>query len=377
MSGWLDRSDLEAIALGAPILGTGGGGDPYLGKLIARSAMGRTGAVRLAPLRSLGDSDLVIASAMMGAPTVFVEKVPSGEEAVRAFRALEEFLGEKASATYSIEAGGLNSTIPIGTAAKLGIPLLDADGMGRAFPEIQMVSPSLYGYPATPMALADEKGNVVVLQETITNLWTERFARHITIDMGGSVMMAIYPLRGWQAKRALIPNSITYAREIGRRLRLAWARKADPIDAIVRVTRGTLLFRGHITDVDRRTETGFARGAVTLTGSDSFQGKRMTIKFQNENLIAEIGGRVAASVPDLIAVLDAETGTPFTTERLRYGYRAVVIAAPCDPRWRTKRGLELVGPAHFGYRTAYRPIEKAPVRGRNRVDRRVAHPGTA
>ncbi|MGA9838883.1 MAG: DUF917 domain-containing protein, partial [Thermoplasmata archaeon] len=212
------------------------------------------------------------------------------------------------------------------------------------------------GYPATPMALADEKGNVVVLQETITNLWTERFARHITIDMGGSVMMAIYPLRGSQAKRALIPNSITYAREIGYRLRQAWAKKEDPIGAILGTTRGTLLFRGNIADVDRRTETGFARGGVTLAGIDSFHGKSMTIKFQNENLIAEIGGRVVASVPDLIAVLDAETGTPFTTERLRYGYRAAVIAMPCDPRWRTKRGLEIVGPRYFGYNSPYRPI---------------------
>ncbi|MGB7123328.1 MAG: DUF917 family protein, partial [Thermoplasmata archaeon] len=113
MAAWLDGNDLEAIALGAPILGTGGGGDPYLGKLIARGAMGRAGRVRLTPLDDLADDALVIASAMMGAPTVFVEKVPSGEEAVRAFLALEEFLGEKAYATYSIEAGGLNSTIPI------------------------------------------------------------------------------------------------------------------------------------------------------------------------------------------------------------------------------------------------------------------------
>jgi hypothetical protein len=294
----------------------------------------------------------------MGAPTVRVEKVPSGSEAVRAFRALEEFLGEKAYATYSIEAGGLNSTIPIGTAAKLGIPLVDADGMGRAFPEIQMVSPTLYGYPATPMALADEKGNVVVLKETITNLWTERFARHVTIDMGGSVMMAVYPLRGRQAKRALIPDTITFARDIGRRLRAAWQAKEDPIAAVLSVTRGRTIFRGNIADVDRRTETGFARGMVTLVGAGRYKGRTMTIRFQNENLIAESGGKVLASVPDLIAVLDEETGTPFTTERLRFGFRVAVVAIPCDPKWRTKRGLELIGPRYFGYDIQYRPIPR-------------------
>ena len=355
-------ADLDDIALGAPILATGGGSDPFVGNLIARRVIERGGDVPMIPLSRVPDDALVIASASMGAPTVRVEKVPSGTEAVRAFRALEEFLGEKAYATYSIEAGGLNSTIPIGTAAMLGIPLIDADGMGRAFPEIQMVSPSLYGYPATPMALADEKGNVVVLRETLTNLWTERFARRITIDMGGSVMMAIYPLRGREAKRALIPDSISYAGEIGRRLREAWARKSDPIGAVLRVTRGTLLFRGNIVDVDRRTETGFARGSVTLRGTDDYRGRELEVRFQNENLIAQSGGRVLASVPDLIAILDAETGTPFTTERLRFGYRAVAVAIPCDAKWRTKRGLELVGPEYFGYRTPYRPVRRASYR---------------
>jgi uncharacterized protein len=354
--GQIDPDDLEAIALGAPILGTGGGGDPYIGKLIAREVMNREGSVRMIPLAEVPDDVLVIASAMMGAPTVFVEKVPSGQEAVAAFRGLEEFLGERAFATYSIEAGGLNSTIPIGTAARLGIPLIDADGMGRAFPEIQMVSPSIYGIPATPMSLADEKGNVVLLQHSLTNEWTERFARTLTVDMGGSAMIALYPMRGRQAKRALIPGSIGYARDIGIQLRAAWARKTDPLHAVLHATRGYLLFHGKITDLDRRTEGGFARGAVRLRGFDSDDGAELAIQFQNENLVAERNGRVVACVPDLISILDAETATPITTEGLRYGLRTVVITIPCHPKWRTKKGLELVGPSHFGYSTTFRPL---------------------
>jgi uncharacterized protein len=358
----IDVPDLDAIALGAPVLATGGGSDPHVGKLIAREAIARTGSVPMIALDSVPNNALVIASASMGAPTVRVEKVPSGSEAVRAFSALEEFLGEKAYATYSIEAGGLNSTIPIGTAAKLGIPLIDADGMGRAFPEIQMVSPSLYGFPATPMAIADEKGNVVILQDTLTNLWTERFARHVTIDMGGSAMIALYPLRGRQAKRALIPGSISFARDIGNSLQAAWQAKKDPIEAILQITRGGVLFRGNIEDVDRRTEAGFARGVVQFRGTNEYINKRLSIGFQNENLIAVLGKDIVASVPDLIAVLDAETGTPVTTERLSYGFRVVVIAIPCHPKWRTKRGLELVGPGFFGYNTPYRPIRRPRLR---------------
>ena len=38
---------LDDIALGAALLGTGGGGDPYIGMLMARQALERYGSVEL------------------------------------------------------------------------------------------------------------------------------------------------------------------------------------------------------------------------------------------------------------------------------------------------------------------------------------------
>ena len=104
----------------------------------------------------------------------------------------------------SCEAGGLNSTTPFIVAAELGIPLVDADMMGRAFPELQMCTPTLYGVTATPMAIADEKGNSAILN-TIGNKWTETFARTLTIDMGCSAMIALYPMTGKQVKESRRP----------------------------------------------------------------------------------------------------------------------------------------------------------------------------
>ena len=52
-----------------------------------------------------------------------------------------------------------------------------------------------------------------------------------------------------------------------------------------------------------------------------------------------------------------------TTEELRYGYRVTVIGAPCDPRWRTSQGLELVGPRYFGYDFDYVPLEERLAEG--------------
>lgn len=349
--------NIEDLAVGAAVLGTGGGGDPYVGKLMAIQSIRAHGPVQLLDIADIGDDDLVVPSAMMGAPTVMIEKLPSGEEIIKAFQALENYLGQPIKATMSIEAGGLNSTTPFTVAATLGLPMVDADGMGRAFPELQMVTFTIYDIPATPMAIADEKGNSAIIT-TINNRWTETLARSITIDMGSSAMIALYALTGKQLKAAGVPGTITMAERIGRAIREARAADHEPIATVLRVTGGFKLFQGKVVDVARRTETGFARGDATIEGTGSMAGSTMKISFQNEHLIAFKDGQVCASVPDLITILDAETGEPITTEGLRYGFRVVVIGMPCDARWRTPKGLEIVGPRYFGYDIDYVPIEQ-------------------
>jgi DUF917 family protein len=349
--------DLEDIARGAAVLGTGGGGDPYIGKLMAQGTLRRRGNVNLLDPMELDDDDIVIPSAMMGAPTVMVEKIPRGEEIVNAFKALETYLGAKVRATMSCEAGGLNSTTPFTVAAELGIPLVDADMMGRAFPELQMCTPTLYGVKATPMAIADEKGNSAVIN-TVSNRWTETLARTLTIDMGCSAMIAIFPMTGKEVKETCVLNTISLLERIGRTIREARTRHADPVDAVRQATDGFLIWRGKVGDVERRTETGFARGEATIAGVDEYDGQSLRIAFQNEFLVAQTANQVLATTPDLITVLDDETGEPITTEGLRYGFRVSVLSMPGDRRWRTPEGLKVVGPGYFGYDIPYVPIEE-------------------
>ena len=155
----IDVADLDDIAIGGAILGTGGGGDPYIGKLMAQQAIRKYGPVRLIDVDEMNDDELVVPCAMMGAPTVMVEKMPQGDEIMEAFRKLEQFLGQKIGAVLCAEAGGLNSTIPFIVGAAARLPLVDGDGMGRAYPEIQMVTFTMHGVSATPMVVVDDKGN--------------------------------------------------------------------------------------------------------------------------------------------------------------------------------------------------------------------------
>lgn len=353
----IQEDDLADLAFGAAVLGTGGGGDPYLGRLMAAHAIRQYGSVELLPVNDLLDDDLIVPMAMMGAPTVIVEKLPSKESALVALRSLETYLGRPARAIMSLEAGGLNSTLPLALASEVGLPLVDADAMGRAFPELQMVTFTLQDIPATPMALADEKGNTIVLT-TIDNQWTERLGRVITSEMGGAATIAIYPVTGKQLKEAALSGTISLIRNIGRAVREARSVKKDPILAIQDITQGYHLFCGKVIDIERETKDGFAKGKAILTGLDHHLGQTLTLEFQNEHLIARQGQDILATVPDLISVLDLESGDPITTEGMRYGLRVVVLGIPCQPKWRTPKGLALAGPRYFGYDLDFCPVEE-------------------
>lgn len=357
----IHADEMRDVAMGAAVLGTGGGGDPYIGRLMAAQAIERHGPVQLIDVDELADDALVVPACMMGAPTVMVEKLPQGEEVVTAFRKLEAFLGRPISAVLCGEAGGLNSTIPFVVAAETGLPLVDGDGMGRAFPELQMVTFTLHGVGATPMVIADDKGNSMLL-DTVDNHWTERLARSATIDMGGASLIAFYPMSGAVAKRAVIRGTVSLAAALGHLIQEARQQKKDPVKAVQEHLGAVPLFKGKIVDVERRTEGGFARGEAILEGVEANAGQRYSIAFQNEFLVAKCGEEVIASTPDLITVLDLENGEPITTESLRFGFRVAALGIPCDAQWRSPEGLGLVGPRYFGYDIDYSPVEESTAR---------------
>jgi DUF917 family protein len=358
--------DMEEIALGGAFLGTGGGGDPYIGKLMARFMMLEHGRdVEVVPAADIPDDALCVPVCMMGAPTVMVEKLPSGEEALAALRALEEYLGRKADYLICIEAGGLNSTIPFAVAAHTGLPLLDGDGMGRAFPELQMVSMTLHDIAATPMVIADDKGNSGVLN-AVSNLWTERLARAATVEMGGASLVALYPMTGAQAKKGLLHGTLGLVREVGRIILSERRAHRHPGDALIARCNGVDLCTARVIDIERRTTGGFARGVARLRGMDADKGREFSLSFQNEFLCLEDDqGRPLALTPDLICSLDADGGLPVTTESLRYGLGIRLIGLPADPQWRSPGGQDLAGPKYFGYAHPFQPLEE--LAGQNRA----------
>jgi DUF917 family protein len=358
----LTNQDLLDLAVGAAFLGTGGGGDPYVGRLMVQQTMEEGFQVNIIDPQEVPDDALVIPTAMMGAPTVLVEKIPNGEEALRSLRMLEAHLGGKAYATMPIEIGGINSTIPLVVGARLGLPIVDADGMGRAFPELQMETFAVLGVPGWPLVVTNEYGDSVLIQAH-DNKIVEWLARGVTIRMGGAAYIAEYSMTGEQVKRTSVRNSLTLATRIGRCLREAHEQHRSPFDDLLHLlpdtpySYGRIIWRGKIIDVRRETRAGFAIGRARIEGVDDCQGT-MEIEIQNENLVARVDGRIRAIVPDLICVMDSETAEPITTEALRYGQRVVVVAVAVPPIMRSPEALAVFGPQGFGINEPFIPIEE-------------------
>ena len=349
---FVDKKSLNAIALGGAVLGSGGGGDPYVGRLMTQQSIEKSGGVKVIDIESLPDDALILPIAMMGAPTVMVEKFPSGNEFAQLIPMIEKMLTKPVSAILCAEAGGLNSTIPFVAASKLGLPIIDGDAIGRAFPELQMVTFTLGGISATPMAMVDEKGNGCTF-DTISNVWTEKLARAITIQMGGSAMCSLYPVTAKQCKDYLIRGSLSLIHHIGN---IIEKHSFNAYQLLVKELNGKHLFQGRVRDVERRSEGGWNRGIVKLEGTGEFVNRDAKIDFQNEFLVAMEGDTILATTPDLICVFDANTGTPVTAETIKYGLAVNVLGLPCDPIWRSEKALDIIGPRYFKYDIDYQPL---------------------
>ena len=353
----IDKNDIEYIAMGSTVLGTGGGGDPYIGKLLAKEAINKHGTVSLVTAKELKDDALVVPIAAFGAPMILVEKLFSGDEFIKAFEMMESYLGRKIDAVMPAEAGGLNGVIPLSVAAQKQIPLVDADGMGRAFPRLEMVTFTLHGIPVSPITQADEKGNRNVYH-TIDNTWGETLVGATTIQMGGSCAIGCYPMSGAQVKKAAVHGIVSYAQVLGESILKAKEKNQNPLTSLIKEADAIKLFTGKISNVTIKTEGRWNKGICEIMGLDENQGSVMLLDFQNEFLMAKKDGKPVAITPDLIVLIDAENAQPITAETIQYGTRVVVLGMKADQQWRTPQGIELGGPQKFGYQEKYVPLEE-------------------
>ena len=402
----LSNYDVECIGIGAGILGCGGGGSPHLGKLLTKKALAEGKTIKIVNPHTFyankhQSDDMVVEIAYMGAPSVIAEKLVCSE-AITAMQCMKDiyvtgqyknwdllaqenveiqkangvtFIDNYTSKSdesvwtntnldgkksivglVSFEIGGLNAMVPLIVGAELGLPLLDCDGLGRAFPELQMFCPLIYDSNPYPATLADDKGRRAVVLHADTAKGMENNFRRVVVEMGCTGFFILPPLTKDEALNKTVLFSYSRAWRLGDAVVSARIHKTDPIKAMLDEVGGLHLLSGKITDVKRETTGGFNKGFIHISGIESFSEQRLILEFQNENLIARRNfttntnkWEVVACVPELITIVDDDTGEPITTEMVRYGLRVSVLVLPIPDIMKTPKALEVVGPKAFGY----------------------------
>jgi hypothetical protein len=331
--------------------------------LFLRQQLSEGRHARIIDASELADDAFVVCIAGVGAPTVLIEHLVSAETLLRVLAHAEKFYGRKVDALISAEIGGANSMFPLALGAQAGLPVVDGDGMGRAFPHLEMTTFSVFGARVSPGFIMDDSGNLVSF-DVINDRLAEDIVRGAATALGAMVYGCFHPMSGSQVKKIAVLGTISQTVEIGRAIREARDQCEDPFTGLMSCLddpengrHARILFDGKITDVTHETRDGWHWGKAVI-GNTIDESDQLTIEIQNEYLIARRNGRTVALVPDLISVLDTETAEPLTAEMLAYGQRVRVIGYSAAPVMRRPECLKVFGPRLFGLDEDFVPVER-------------------
>ncbi|KAG2357297.1 hydantoinase [Suillus spraguei] len=367
----LSEIDLEWIADGCYVLGCGGAGE----------------TIRVIDFSSVSPNGLVGWGGGMGSPEVSSERL-LGNEYQEASAELWSLIGiAKPEALCGIEIGGANGMINmiLGSTKHADIPCIDGDFMGRAYPTWHQTTANVYDASGTgakmlPSVISSGDGNIMIMTKARRDIDVDASLRAACVEMGTHVGQASCPLKADYVDSAMIKNTVSLSWRIGRAIALARKQSSLSrigtilVDAVGGSNSARVLFVGKITDVRRRLYKGHTIGEVVITAltvddddddpdhpMECFTGT-LTIPFKNENLVGakSINVEMVATVPDLIAVLDAQNGSALGTPQYKYGLRVLVLGITAAPQWTgSERGIALGGPSAFGFtHIPYEPLGK-------------------
>ncbi|KAF3801289.1 hypothetical protein GCG54_00005444 [Colletotrichum gloeosporioides] len=385
----ISETDLDYLADGCYVLGCAGGGSPAASKIQLRNMLRDGHTMRVIEPSSLREKDLIYWGGHMGSPAVSIERLQS-IETVDAFRALMEYMRhDKFDAVMGLEIGGANGLEPflVGSSRFFDSPIIDGDWMGRAYPTYWQTTLAVHApLELVPCAIDSGDGKTIIMTRAPNDEIVDRALRASCSEMGSRVGMAAKPTTSDKVKKFGVLNTVSLAWRIGRSIALCQSTNtmSTVAESIIEEAGGSeaakVLFRGKIMRVERRLFKGHSYGEVHIAAFESgdedeaasvkdraaavAQGGMLKVPFKNENILAEHTSEdgttsILAAVPDLISILDNESGRALGVPEFKYGYRVTVIGITCSPRWtETQAGLDIGGPRAFGYDLDYKPLGK-------------------
>jgi DUF917 family protein len=372
------KEDVEDFVLGCTFYGTGGGGSPKLGLELLHEDLGKMGEIHVSDPSSIRDDAWVCTPFLMGsiAPKTqeTLDKMASVGLTKRTAMAdrilmlsvleLQAYAHVDIEALVPVELGGGNSPAPVDVAMTLGKKVVNGDYAGRAIPEISQITTYLADMPSHPTTYVDEWGNVSIVKTAINYPLAEALGKMISVAAFGLVGGAGLLMKGKQMKQVVIPNTLSECFTAGQTLRKAAAAKQDPADAVAKATKGWVLFRGKVTKKDWQDKEGYLWGTNTIEGQGDSKGHTFKIFYKNENHVTWLDDKPYVTSPDIIEVIRSDTGEPITNTNIKEGDTVSVLGLRGREPFRSPKGLEILGPKHFGYDIKYVPIEQVTKEGR-------------
>jgi len=277
---------------------------------------------------------------------------------------LSEHIGKEVKALIRSEAAEATTTALL-VAADKGIPIIDAGITGRAVPEVQQSIPWINGIASIPTAIITPWGDEIIIKHAIDEYRVEDISRAIAVASAGSVTITMTPMSGKQLNQGAIPGNLSEAILFGKTVREAHQSGKDPIAALIDASNGHKLFQGIVTKSDERGDRGFNWVDVDIRGTQEYTGHTYKVFVKNENIVSWLDDELDAISPDYIYNLNPETGESTTGGSGVGGYpldvEVVMVGVPAPKQWRSEKGIELMGPKHFGFDFEYTPIEKLQV----------------
>lgn len=357
----LQKADIDALLIGLAVQGTGGGGDPEWGRCILEQDFAKGRVIELIDPEDVADGALVCSGGIMGSVKAleqfsYEEIVQNWEQdfvLTKAFAMMEQLKGKKLDHVIPFEVGGLNTPVIMTLCARLGIPMINGDALGRSAPETQMTSFIGHNVSLTPMPLVDHLGNSVIVMRSNETTYSDEVGRFVVTKGGGLGGNAHYAMTGAELKRACVPHTITKAIEIGKTILAAQKANEDPVEAFRRLEGGKLMFEGVVSSVVGEDKGGFYLTNVHLDGGSRFQGEKARLVIKNESMALWVNDEIKVVFPDNAFMLYTDSGKGIMSVDIKDGVRMSIVGSPCSPRLREcmedERGKASFSGARYGY----------------------------
>lgn len=349
--------DCEDLMRGSMFMGTGGGGSPDWGREGFTAAQEEGLDIGWVDVDDIADDAWTITIYGVGSAAPPSEEAQAeiarlglvdrlgGREMDEAVREMQEYAGVQIGAIVPPELGAGNTPAPMVTAARLGIPVVDGDYAGRAIPEEIQGTPSLYDRKGWPFVTVDRWGSVCIVKEARDLHMMERVAKMLSVAAYGGCCVAAYLLTGEDMKETVVRNTLSRCLELGRTIRRARETGADPVMASVEFTAGWLLFEGEVVKKEWEDRLGYMIGTTHIEGEGEYKGSSFRVWFKNENHVSWLDDEPLVTSPDLVVIVDRESGEGMTNALIEVGQQVAVIGVKGLEDFRSQQGLNCAGPA--------------------------------